>query len=175
MIQYMPRAHAAGEKPRGKARGQTRRPQRNGGIPWKGGRGGNCHRWSAAGRGPPSPLIPPLTPREGGGRRRSAGGKPPDCVKARRAAAALALSLKVAALSSLFRDVLRLLQSGLVRMFLSDGGCRDVANGVMPYSGTGILLYAKKRREVLGRIGGRRAASPRRTGGNAGGGESRCP
>ena len=44
--------------------------------------------------------------RGGGG---SAGDEPSDCVESRKAAAALALDPNVAALSSLFRDVLRLL------------------------------------------------------------------
>ena len=56
--------------------------------------------------------------KRGGGGRRSAGNKPPDCVKARRAAAALALTLTIAALSLMFRDVLGLLRLGLVCMFL---------------------------------------------------------
>ena len=98
----------------------------------------------------------PRTPRERGGRRRrgSAGGELPDCVKSRRAAVVLALAPTVADLSSLFQDFLRLLQSGLVRTFLSEGECRDVASGTRPESRTCILIYAKERREVLGRIGG---------------------
>ena len=48
--------------------------------------------------------------RQGGGDRHgSAGSKPLDCVKDRRAATTSALALTVAAISSLFRDVLRLL------------------------------------------------------------------
>ena len=52
-----------------------------------------------------------------------------DCVEARIAAAASALNPNVAALSLLFHDVLRLLESGLVCMFLSEGECRYVAGG----------------------------------------------
>ena len=81
---------------------------------------------------------------KGGDRRRSAGGKPPDCVKARRAAATSSLSRTVAALSLLFRDVLRLLQSGLVRTFLSEGGCGDVAGDMRPEYGTGVLISERR-------------------------------
>ena len=42
----------------------------------------------------------------------------------------------------------------LVHTFISEGGCGDVAGGMRPYSGTGVLLSAEDRREVLGRIGG---------------------
>ena len=56
---------------------------------------------------------------EGGG---YAGGKPPDCVKVHILAAALAVAPTVAALSLLLWDVLRLLQLGMVRTFLSEGG-----------------------------------------------------
>ena len=66
----------------------------------------------------------------------------------------LALALTVAALSSLLRDVPHLLRSGLVRTFLLDGECGDVAGGVRPDSGTGVLISAEERREVLVRIGG---------------------
>ena len=69
-------------------------------------------------------------------------------------AAALGLTLTVAALSSLYRDILRLLRSGMVRTFLSEGGCRDVAGGVSPDSRTGVLVSAEKGREVLGRLVG---------------------
>ena len=89
-------------------------------------------------------------------------------------AAASALAKTVAALLSLFWDVLRLLRSGLVLTFLSKGECRDVAGDVRPDSGTGVLLSAAERSEVLGRIGGGWTASPRKSGGNAGEGESRC-
>ena len=65
--------------------------------------------------------------------------------KTRRAATASALAPTVAALSSLFRDLLHLLRSGMVRMFLSEGECGDVAGGVRPDSGTGVLLYAEER------------------------------
>ena len=68
----------------------------------------------------------------------------------------------------LFRDVLRLLQSVLVCTFLSEGGCRDVTGGARPDSGTGVLLYAEERREVLGRIGGGGEGQPRQ--GEAAGG-----
>ena len=130
----MQRADAAGGELRGEARGQTRCVQRTGGGPQKGeGRANRCGR-SAAGQGPSSSLIPARTPRagEGGDRRGSAGGEPPDCVKYRRAAVASALAPTVAALSSLLRDVLRLLQLGLVRTFLSEGECGDVTGGVRP-------------------------------------------
>ena len=71
--------------------------------------------------------------KRGGGRRRgSAGGEPPECVEVRRAVVASSL----AALSSLFRDVLRLHRSGLVCMFLSEEECGDVAGGVRPDSET---------------------------------------
>ena len=104
--------------------------------------------------------------REGGGRARgSAGGEPLDCVEARRAGAASALAPTVAALSSLSRDVLRLLRSGLVCTFLSEGECGDVAGGVRTDSGTVVLLSAKETREVLGRLGGGGTALPRRSGG----------
>ena len=43
-----------------------------------------------------------------------------------------------------------------------------------PDSGTGVMISTKERREVLGRIRGGGKALPRRSGGNAGGGESRC-
>ena len=109
-------------------------------------------------------MIPPSMPREeGGGGCRSAGGDPPDSVEACRAAAASAIALTVSVLYFLFRDVLCLFQSGLVCTFLLEGECRDVAGGVRLESGTGILLSAEERREVLGRIGGGRAAPPRRS------------
>ena len=92
------------------------------------------------------------------------GGEPPDCVEACRSAAASALTLTVAALSSLFRDVLRLLRSGIMRTFLSEADCRDVAGGGRTDSRTGILLSSKETREVLGRLRGGGEASPRRSG-----------
>ena len=58
----------------------------------------------------------------------------------------------------------------MVRTFLSEGGCRDVAGGVSPDSRTGVLVSAEKGREVLGRLVGGGAASPRRSGGNTAGG-----
>ena len=64
------------------------------------------------------------------------------------------LTPAVAPLSSLFWDVLRLLRSRLVRTFLSEGESRDVAGGVRPESGMGVLLSVDKRREVMGRLGG---------------------
>ena len=110
----------------------------------------------AAGRGPPPSSIAPRTPIEGGegDQRGSAGGKSPDCVESRRAASASALFPTVDDFSSPFWDVLRLLQSGLVRTFLSEGECKDVAGGVMPHSGTGVSLSAEATREVLGRLRG---------------------
>ena len=48
-----------------------------------------------------------------------------------------------------------------------------MAGGVRPDSGTGVLISAEERREVLGRIRGE-TASPRRSGVNSGGGDSRC-
>ena len=89
-----------------------------------------------------------------GGWRGSAGSKPPDCVESRRADATSALDLTVAVLSSLFRDVLRLLRSGLVCTFLLEGGCGDVAGSVRTDSGTGVLLSDEEMREVMGRLGG---------------------
>ena len=86
--------------------------------------------------------------RGGGYRRRSVGGEPSDCVEACNAAAASALAPTVAALSLLFRDVLRLLRLGMVRTFRSEGGCRDVAGGVSPDSRMGILLSTEERWEV---------------------------
>ena len=50
-------------------------------------------------------------------------------------------------------------------MFLSEGECGDMAGGVRPESGTGVLLSTEERREVLGRIRGGGTASPRRSGG----------
>ena len=84
--------------------------------------------------------------RGGGDRRGSAGDKPPDCIKSRTAAAASTLSLTVADLSSLFRDVLHLLPSGLVCTFLLEGECRDMAGGLRTDSWTGVLLSAEERR-----------------------------
>ena len=89
-------------------------------------------------------------PREGGGCCGSAGGEPTEYVEARRASDASALAV----LSSLFRDVLRLLQSGMVRTFLSEGEWRDVAGGVRPDSRTGVLLSAKDRSEGMVRLRG---------------------
>ena len=77
------------------------------------------------------------------------GVNPPDCVEACRAAATSALALTVAALSSLVWEVLHLLLLGLVRTFLLEGECRDVAGGVRPDSGTGVLFSAKEKRELL--------------------------
>ena len=54
----------------------------------------------------------------------------------------------------LFWDVLHILQLGLVCTFLLEDEYGDVAGGVRPDSGTSVLLSAKERREVLGRIGG---------------------
>ena len=39
-------------------------------------------------------------------------------------------------------------------MFLSEGGRRDVLGGMRPDSGTGVMISAEERREVLGRLGG---------------------
>ena len=80
-------------------------------------------------------------PREGGDCCGSAGGEPTDYAKAHRA-------------SSLFRDVLRLLRSGMVHTFLLEGEWRDVAGGVRPDSRTGVLLSAKDRSEVMVRLRG---------------------
>ena len=44
-----------------------------------------------------------------------------------------------------------------------------------PDSETGVLLFAKEMREVLGRMGGEGTAFLRRSGGNDGRGESRFP
>ena len=100
-----------------------------------------------------------------GDRRGTASGDPPDCVKARRAAAASALAPTFAVLSLLFRDVLRLLRSGLVCTFLSEGECRDMAGSMRPESRTGVLLSDEEKREVMGQLGGGEwTASPRRSG-----------
>ena len=93
-----------------------------------------------------------------------AGGDPPDCTKTRRAASVSALAVTVADLSLLFQDVLRLLQLGLLRTLLLEGGCGDVTGGVRLESRTGVLLSAEERREVMGRLGGGGKASPRRSG-----------
>ena len=89
-----------------------------------------------------------------GDRRGSRVSEPPDCVKARRAGTTSALTLTSATLSSLFWDVLRLLRSGMVCTFLSEGECRDVTGDVRTESGMGVLISADEKREVLGRIGG---------------------
>ena len=64
----------------------------------------------------------------------------------------------------------------MVRTVLSEGEFKDVLGGVILDSKMGVLLFAKERRDVMGRIGGGGlAASPRRSSGNAGRGESHCP
>ena len=50
---------------------------------------------------------------------------------------------------------LSLPRSGLVRTFLSERECGDVAGNVIPDCGTGVIISTKERRKVLGRIGGR--------------------
>ena len=50
----------------------------------------------------------------------------------------------------------------------------DMAGDVRPDSGVGVLLSTEKRREMLIRIGGGEAVLPKRSSGNAGGGEFRC-
>ena len=52
---------------------------------------------------------------------------------------------------------------GQVCTFLSEGECEDALGGVRPDSGTGVLLSAEERREVLGWIGGGGTALPRRS------------
>ena len=52
---------------------------------------------------------------------------------------------------------------GLVYTFISEGECGYVTEGVRPASGTGVLLSAEERREVLGWIGGGGTALPRRS------------
>ena len=154
MIRYMQRADAAGGEPRGEVGRKIRRPYRTGGAPRKGKGRTNCYGRSTAGRGSPSSLIPSCTLIEvGGDWCISTGGKPPDCVKAYRAAAVSTLASTVAALSSLFRDVLRLLRSGLVHTFLSEGESRYIDFSVRPDSRTGVLLSAKDSTEVLVRLG----------------------
>ena len=99
-----------------------------GGAPRKGDGRANRRGRLAAGQGPPSSSILPRTPIEGRlgwDRRGYVVSKPPDCVEACRVAAALALSLTVAALSYMFQDILCLLHSGLVCTFLSEGGVRE--------------------------------------------------
>ena len=121
------------------------------------GRGEGQSPQAVGGRARPSVFFNSATNAErggGGDRQRSAGGKPPDCVKSRRAAATSALAPTVSNLSSLFWDILPLLQLGLVHTFLSEGECGDVAGGVRPDSGIGGLISAEDRREVLGRLGG---------------------
>ena len=63
----------------------------------------------------------------------------------------------------LFRDVLRLLRSGMVCTFLLEGECRDVAGGVGSDYETGIMLSAKGRREVLDWIRGGTTTLPTRS------------
>ena len=125
---------------------------------------------AVGGRARPSVFFDSSTyaKREGGGRHVSVGGDPPDCVKVRRATAVSALALTVATFSLLFRDVLRLLGSGLVRTLLLEGECGDMAGDVRPDSGMGVLLSIKERREVLGRLGGGGAALLIRSGGGDG-------
>ena len=148
------RVDAAGGRCGGVGGGPEKAPAEEwGGTPE--GRGEGLSPRAVGGRGRPSVFFDPATyaKKGGGDRRGSAGGEPPNCVKARRAAAASAIAPTVAALSSLFRDVLRLLRSGLMRTFLLEGECGDVAGGVRPDSGTGVLLSAEETREVLGRLG----------------------
>ena len=82
--------------------------------------------WAVGGRARPSIFFDyAMCANRGGGRgrrRESAGGDLPDFVEARRAAALSSLAPTVVALSLMFRDVLRLLRSGLMRTFLSVGG-----------------------------------------------------
>ena len=107
------------------------------------------------GRAKPSIFFDSATNAKRGGRRRvSVGGKPPDCVKYRRSAAASALSPTVSTLSSLFRDIMCLIRSGLVRTFLLEWECRDVAGNVRPDSSTGVMISAEETKEVLVRLGG---------------------
>ena len=91
------------------------------------------------------------------------GGELPDCVKSRIAATASTLALTFVVHSSLFRGVLRLLRSGLVHTFLSEGKLGDVAGGVRPDSRTGVMLSTKERKDVLGWIGGGETDLPRRS------------
>ena len=95
----------------GGAKGQGRRPDKvpaedRGGTPEGIGEGQSPRVVGVRAR--PSIFFDYATYAKRGGRR-SAGSESPDCVKARRAAAALALVLTVATLPSLFQDVLRLL------------------------------------------------------------------
>ena len=62
-----------------------------------------------------------------------------------------------------------------MRKFLSEGQCRDLADGVRPDSRTGVLLSSEERREVLGRLGGGGTALLRRSGKTVGGEESCYP
>ena len=139
---------------RGEEGVQTRRPQRTGGAPWKDEWRANFRGRSGAGQGPLSSSIPQRNPREGGG---GTGADP-------RAAS--------------FRTASKTVERPprwLVRAFLSEGECGDVAGGVRLDYGTGVLLSTEERREVLVRIRRGGTALLRRSGGNAGGGEYRCP
>ena len=46
-----------------------------------------------------------------------------------------------------------------------------MAGGVIPDSGTGLMLSANERKEAIGRLGGEGTASPRRSDRNDGGGD----
>ena len=121
------------------------RTEDRGGTPE--GRGEGQSPRAVGGRARPSVFFDSSTyaKREGRGRHVSVGGDPPDCVKVRRATAVSALALTVATFSLLFRDVLRLLGSGLVRTLLLEGECGDMAGDVRPDSGMGVLLSIKER------------------------------
>ena len=133
----MQRADAAGGGGEGRGRKQTRRPQRTRGGTLEG-RGEGQSLRAVGGRASLSVFFDSATyaKRRGGGAARIRG----------RRSAALDLAPTFAALSLLFREVLCLLQSGIVCTFLSEGTCRDVAVGVRPESGTGVLFSAKERR-----------------------------
>ena len=79
----------------------------------------------------------------GGKWRGSAGNEPPECFEALRASAASALTLTAAALSSLLWDVLNLLRLGLMRTFLLEGECGNMASRVRPDSEKGVLISAE--------------------------------
>ena len=145
-IRYMHQADAAGGGGEGRGRGPYNAPAED-----RGGtlevRGEGQFPRAVGGRASSSIFFYSATyaKRGGGGkgRRGSAGGKPPDFVEACRAASVSALAPTVAALSLMFRNVLCLLQSGMVCTFLSEGGCGYMAGSVRRYSGTGVLISAK--------------------------------
>ena len=108
--------------------------------------------WAVSGRSRPSVFFNSAMYAKRGGVgycHGSAGNKPPDYIEACRAAAVSAIDL-----SLLFQDILRLLRSALVCAFQSEGECVEVEGHVRSDSGTGVLPYAKERREVMCQLRG---------------------